>query len=183
MATFGKTAIGGTTGGLFSGGSYVGTWFTAPEDGTISKLWVYAQCPFTGTTDPLHGGIYSRASSAPNNLLANSSVAGAVGTAFAWYSVDVSYVMTTGEELYLCAWIDGAYNIVYDAGATNQSFEKFGQTFSTWQNPLNSGVDYNAFNTEISIYAEYTPSGPPSPFGTPKMEGIFAIRGVQAIRL
>lgn len=158
MATFGYTTIGGTTGGLFSGGSFVGSWFTAPEDGTITKLWIRAQCPFTGTTDPLHGAIYSRSSSAPNTLLANSAVAGGVGSAFAWYSVDVSYVMSTGEELYLVGWIDGAYNIQYDAGSTNQSFEKYNMTFPTWQTPINTGVDFNAYSTVISIYAEYTPA-------------------------
>lgn len=158
MATFGYNTIGGTTGGLFSGGSFVGSWFTAPENGTITKIWVRAQCPFTPTTDPLHVAIYDRSSGAPLNLLAESSVAGAVGTAFDWYGADISYVMTSGEQLYLAAWIDGAYNIQYDAGSTNQSFEKFSQTFNNWEDPINSGTNYNQYNTVISIYAEYTPA-------------------------
>lgn len=158
MATFGKTTTGGTVWGLFSGSSYVGSWFTAPADGTITKIWIYARCPFTGSTDPLHGAIYSRSSSNPLNVLAQSSVAGAVGSSWNWYSVDVSYVVTSGEQVYLTAWINGAYEIDYATGTTNQSFEKFNQTFSTWQNPLVNSADFNVYNTEISIYAEYTPS-------------------------
>jgi hypothetical protein len=182
MATFGKTAIGGTTGGTFTDQSYVGTWFTAPEDGTITKIWFYAQVPFAGSPVDFKTAIYSRSSNLPLTLLASSAGVGSIPLAFAWASCDISYVMTNGEELFLSAWVNDAYDIKYDSGTTDQSFEKYNQTYPTWITPINTGADFNAYTTEVSIYAEYTPAGPPSPFGTPSIRGIQVIKGIQAIK-
>lgn len=159
MAIFGYNTIGGTTGGIFTDQSFIGTRFTAPADGTITKIWFYGVASFAGSPVDFHAGVYSVTGTSPGTLLASSASPGTLGLSFGWYSCDVSLSITNGTEYYLAVWPSDVYEIKYDAGAADQSFEKYNQTYSTWETPINTGADFNSYGTEVSIYAEYTPAG------------------------
>lgn len=158
MATFGYNTIGGSTAGIFTDQTYFTCKFSAPEDGDITKIYVHARCQFASPTDPFHVAIYSDSGGNPNTLLASSASPGSVGTTFAWVSADINYTMTSGQDLHLAVWVNGAYELAYDAGATNQTGEKDNQTYNSWETPLNTGVDFLQFASVLSIYAEYTPA-------------------------
>jgi hypothetical protein len=157
MAVLGYNTIGGTDGGIFTDASFVGCKFTATEDGDITKIWGYIEATFAGGSVDFQVGIYSDNAGSPDVLLAESTVAGACPNTFGWASCDITYSFSNADVLWLCFWVNDAWKIKYDAGTTDQGFEKYSQTYSTWANPADDTTDFNYYSTEISIYAEYTP--------------------------
>lgn len=143
MATFGYTVIGATTA---VGTSPAGTKFTAPESGTITKIWYYS---FAGTAT--RTAVYADSAGSPAAKLAESTeVTPGNGV---WAEYPLSLAITGGTVYWLMGW---GCDTKYDTGDANQGGYQTGQTYPTWPDPFNETALNDA---KLSIYAEYTPSG------------------------
>jgi len=149
--TFGYTTIGNT-----SGDSSLPqcSKFTAPSTGAISTITFYT----SGSSNTAVAAIYSDNAGAINTKLATSSNNVSVGTA-GWYSVNISYTVTSGTVYWLCNWGSSSNFTTYysNSGGTNQYVASIvGNTYPTWNTTL-STLAYS--NDILSIYATYSNGG------------------------
>lgn len=147
---FGKDDIGGTT-DWSPGPNYIwGTKFTLSEAGDITNIGCYLFG--TGTAKCM---IYVDSSGYPG---AYKTVSSEVSLPSGWNWVDFSTsVSLTADDYWLFSWVkDGAGDMKYDAGSTNQSCSKW-RAYGTPPDPFPSGAAF--YDREYSIYANYTVAG------------------------
>ena len=154
--TIGKTSIGGTQ-DFYTNGSFFGTKFTAGVTGSVTQLNAYIADAYGGGFNDWSAAIYSVTSGLPNTLLASASGA-SLSNVLGWQSIPISLSVTSGVEYYLCVWGSVTIECYYDAGATNQSFDRYFVTYNTWDSPF-SGTNYNQTSKEYSINVDVTTSG------------------------
>lgn len=168
MATFGYTTVGATTVG---GASPAGSKFTAPDSGTITKLWFYVH-EFGSAT---RTAVYADSAGAPGAKLAESSEVNVPNAT--WGEFPISLAITNGTVYWLMHW---NADTKYDAGAVDQSAYQSGQTYPTWPDPFVANADRP--DVVYSIYAEYTPSGGATGQPTTKRFGGVPHMGTQKFR-
>jgi len=151
MATFGKTDIGGSSDSNTSAVCYACK-FTAPEDGTITKVTWYTRLNVAGNSKV---AIYSDDAGDPKNILAVSDEV-AVGTVAGWVDFPISLGITSGVKYWFAKMASQSHHYWYDAGDVNQWAGDAGLTYPNFNDPFD--VDANQAY-EVSVYATYTTGG------------------------
>jgi hypothetical protein len=157
MANFGYTSDGATALTL-SADSLIAYKATAPENGTITAIWVRARRALAASC-PFRTGLYDSASSP---ALINSTGAEVVVSTPTptWHQsiLGTPYSMTSGEVLNLAVFYEGngteQLTIYRDAINVGALAKTSGNTYPSWPNPAGTGTTTSSY----SIYAEYTPS-------------------------
>ena len=145
----------GASGAIWNNDQYLGTKFTAGLTGTVTQLNAYIKDAYGGGFNQWSAAIYSVTSGLPDVLLASASGA-TLSDTLGWQSISISLSVTSGVEYYLCIWGQVAVETYYDAGTTNQSFDRYFVTYNTWDSPF-SGTNYNQASNKYSIYVDVTP--------------------------
>lgn len=156
MATFGHTGIGANE-DFSTASNSRGSKFTAPANGTISKISVYVSSYFSSSN--LRVAIYSDVAGVPTTKLAESGSATSVTGGNQWYDVNISLAITSGTVYWLVFWSSGAdFDSQYDTpgDVSNQGTFDSTATYPTWDDPYIQGF---ALDRKYSVYATYTASG------------------------
>ena len=157
MAIIGSNTIGGTTDN-WNNDQYIGTRFTAPVSGIISTIWVYVADAYGGGFNTFSTSVYAVTSSLPSTLLSTGSGAPLSNT-LGWQSCSITPMsVVAGTEYYLNVWGEVAITVAYDAGSTNQMYDRYFVTYNAWDSPF-SGTNYNQSSRQYSIYADIVSSG------------------------
>lgn len=148
--TFGKTDVGGSTGGL--GGDYKSAAkYNMPVSGNVSKITAYTHA-VSGTTN-IKGMIYSDNSGAPDALQSPVSGAVNVNTTPAWeeFSFSPPIALSSGDW-WLGQILDNDATGYFDAGGTNQQAYN-ADTYS--DNPADPFGSPTYADNAVSVYATY----------------------------
>jgi hypothetical protein len=159
MATFGFTTDGPTS---FSptADALLAYRATAPENGTITSIWVRTRRA-TSNSCPFRTGLYDNSASPVllNNTGAEVTVTTVTPT---WHEsvLGTPYDMTSGEQLNIAVFCDintgGSSQLTFyrDAIDVDALSKTTGNTYPTWPDPAGTGTTTQSY----SIYAQYTPT-------------------------
>lgn len=161
MATFGKTTIGGTTGGW--AGNQVGVCGPyASSAGTLTTISVYLNQNQAGSAAAIPV-LYADSSGLPGALLAQGAEVTIPVQPAAWVDFPISYTLTAANY-----WIglavklaNSGFGSFYDALANGDKWVS--NSYPTLPNPF--GTPGGTNNQNKSIYATYSLAGPPGPGG------------------
>lgn len=159
---FGFNSVGGAGGGStdnYGDTQYVGTKFTAPNlSGSIDFIEVEIGDTYGGGFNQFTVFLFSvDAFGKPDTLLATGSSA-SLSNVFGFQACNIAYNFSPNEELVAKVWADVTYTLSYDAGATDQSTEKYFYTYPTVESPETS-TNQNLWAREYAIRIHYTTSG------------------------
>ena len=153
MATFGKTAIGGTNASR-GGDTATACRFTLSENGTVSQMsWYGARS--AGNAN-MAVAIYSDSGGNPNALLATSSAVAINSATPQWWNFTISVALSTGDY-HLVFLTDASVEMYYDTVSGLSDVDNTGVTYPTFPEPFS--VDATQ-DREVSIYATYTTGSP-----------------------
>lgn len=128
------------------------TKWTAPANGTVTKMFVY-----TGSTDggtDVRAAIYSDNAGVPNAKLSESAAA-VTATTLGWYEITMNQAITNGTVYWLAIFAsDNGMRAFYDAGNAGQNSHDTGNTYPTW--PATWAENFSLAR-KYSIYATYVP--------------------------
>ena len=148
MATFGKTAIGGTS--IDGTAPKRGCKFSLSENGDVTSISVYGKKATAGTTT-IDVAIYADSAGVPDALSAVGTQI-TIDTTLQWWTANISVSLVAGT--YWLSWIQGTTVIYhYDAGSTNQ--EDRGSDALPFDDPWGADLWQDR---DVSIYATYTPT-------------------------
>lgn len=153
--TFGNTNIGD---GLSSNpaGYLSACKFTAPEDGTITKITSYIwqkNGPANAKT-----AIYADNGGTPGILLVESNEV-ALPTSGDWVDFNMNLPINENTDYWLAIFAGGeGVRYMYDPGDPNQLAYTWGNTYDTFPNPFDENYGPNYHDWDMSIYATYTTS-------------------------
>ena len=160
MAIFGKATFGATGFDMGNAGVYVCR-FTAPENGTVTKL-----------TMDLHWGefprsfipvIYDDLNGRPNNLLAiGPPVTQTSDTQYTPLDLPIFCQVVVGQKIHIGVCAENSCWSSYDNG---EDYQTNLDGVDVYPNPNNSfGIPRNSWNDTLFVYATYTPSAPSTPY-------------------
>ena len=153
-SNFGHAVVGDSNSATF-GGVYVTNFTSPPNLGNITQIIVYLA---TGGTFA-KAVIYSDNNGTPESLLAESSEVSQTGTSGTWVSFNVSYTGTPNTVYWLGIIFLNAGSYYYGAGVSEKTIYS-----APLSNTLSLFPSGNATqNSELSIYAIYTPSTSSTP--------------------
>ncbi len=189
MAILGYNTAGSVTSGAVSGDTNFGSRFTATESGTITQISAYVKLTVAGTA-PMRVAVFNvGAGNTIGSLVAESTgSANVTSTSFAWVTVPISAAIVGGQGYWIFAWPDtsgisgGGYNYAADVNAINNTIAiSWANTFPNWSTTGNGSNE--AYDLAYaSIYADYTPDGPPQ-FGIPSVKGVQSFTGIKSITI
>lgn len=164
MATFGKTGIGASS-LVQATNTRVGTIYTLPVNGTVSKLTVYFEPNSFGET--YRPVIYAASGTTPGAFVATGAERNiSTGGGNAWYDFPLASPtsMAAGDYI-LGVWATigpgSGDNSFYDAGSAGTGHLAT-DTYSSSTNPADPWGSDTASTRNFSIYATYTPAAVPS---------------------
>jgi hypothetical protein len=145
LATFGKTDVGGTVGNFY--GQLRGWKGNVAEGGTITKISIY----LTWSTN-VRVAVYSGSNPSAASLLWESDSISHSGEGWKEISVpDVEF--DAGDMILAIAHSENNSRVRYDTASGGGTVRNW--TYGAMPDPLGA----NESDTQVSIYATYTPSG------------------------
>lgn len=149
MATFGKTAIGGST-STRGGNTVTGSKFTLSDSATVTQMSWYGANAGVNTNAVV--GIYTNSAGAPGTLLGTSSATAINSATPQWWTFTISLALSPGDY-WLCFLPQGTVDYYWDNVANASVVDNSGVTYPTFSSPFS--VDATQ-SREVSIYATYT---------------------------
>lgn len=161
MATFGKTAIGGTGP---QGNNADGTSpckFTLSEAGSVTSITWYGNKQTAGVS-AIKFIIYANDGVGGTEPIEGATVLGvtselSLSATEQWWTASLTAVALSAGTYWLSWTSDNSSQYFYDAGGTNQRYSVADTYSDGVADPCPSGGSYA--NRDISIYATYTPTG------------------------
>lgn len=157
-ATFGDTNIETTTSNTTAITCIL---YTSGSAGTVNDIQVYLK-DVNAPANKVTTAIFAQSGAAPGARLAVSSELTLTADNVArWYVTTISLAVTAATNYYLCAWTDNDdATRFYTTGTANQWREQTG-TYNSYPTPF--GTPSFSLARQMSIYADYTPSGGGTP--------------------
>jgi hypothetical protein len=173
-ATFGKTAVGASSGHYAADTKRVNR-FSLGAEGTVSKLSVYLQPTGTTGQESIEGVIYSDAGGSPGALIATSSPLTFSDTSTAgWYDLSFATPPTLAPGDYWLGTITGGTDFVIGFRYDTSSGSRDGNGNVFASGPTGAFGSFWQDDDEMSINATYEPSAgvlpPPEPVPVPSPE-------------
>ncbi|HEX4187041.1 MAG TPA: S8 family serine peptidase [Solirubrobacteraceae bacterium] len=164
-STFGKTTVGSSTdGGMFANYKIVHA-ATLPVAGSVSKLSVYAVPGLNSPTpQALKAVIYADSGGSPGALLATGTEVTYTGSTngSGWFTLPLASAVKLNAGNYWIGFITGAntegMGYRYDSVAGSRAFNENSYAAGPTE-PFGAATKDSE---QASLYAEYTPSAPPS---------------------
>jgi len=128
--------------------------FTAPDDGTITKITAYIWQRSGASNAKV--AIYADNSGVPGNLLAESSNEVAIPATGDWEDFTISLPITKDTDYWFALFAGDGVRYVYDLGSPNQLSYTWGNSYPTFPYTFDENYGPSYHNWSASIYATYT---------------------------
>lgn len=159
MAIIGYTTIGSVSLGPITDSTTLGSRYTCPATGTLTKIKVRNNIGASGTATFRVAIFTNTGSNTIGTLVASSSPVNVTNTTAQWIDVPITASVTSGQDYWLFAWGDASgfsSDFTYYAdgnSVANTIVTSFSNSYPNWST-VGDGVNENYDLGYMSIYGE-----------------------------